>query len=81
MAIPSGVIRWVRSVSTVLLDLDNSFVASVSHCSTLIGFLYGGYDADGSSASGVAAAVDDDWCRCRMDSRDGNAPLDRLFFA
>ena len=67
-------------MSTVLLDLDNSFVASASHCSTLIGFLYGGYDEDGSSASVVAAAVDD-WYRCRMGSRDGAAALDRLFFA
>lgn len=77
MAIPSGVSRSVRSVSTVLLDLDNSFVASFSHSFTLSGFSYGGCDDDDDGS----LSVDDDWYRCRMDSRDGAAALDRLFFA
>ena len=66
MAIPSGMTRWVRSVSTVLLDLDNSFVASFSQSCTLSGFSYGGLeddddDDDGSSIAADAAAADEDW--------------------
>jgi hypothetical protein len=58
MAIPSGVIRDVRSVSTVLVDLDNSFVASFSHSCTLSGFSNGGREEEeddvGSSPSFAA---------------------------
>ena len=36
----TGVILSVLNESTVLLDLDNSFSASFSHCDTVAGFTY-----------------------------------------